>query len=172
MQIQVGTEVQMYWVDLNAGLQGLKLSQEVKGWRQRSDLLHPGGWPSPGHQCPRPEAPRGPQAAPGCEQELQSLLEHTRGRVKAILAHSEIAGKALAEEWPVGIPGLKRVGHTWEQLQDIIEVVEKVEADYSVPFYPAWVDPENLGYGTAIPASVTSGPNPMETGQGPSCQGR
>jgi hypothetical protein len=154
-----GCEVQMYWVDLNAGLEGLKLSQQVKGWRQRGDLLALGAGPV----LAAPQAPESPQEAseasvvplvpqssgwnpldhPEADQaRTESLWKHTRDRVKAILEWSELAAKDLARNWPVGIPGLKLGGHTWDQLQDIIEVVEKVETFHSVPFFPAWDDPE------------------------------
>lgn len=74
---------------------------------------------------------------------LAGLHQHTQERARAVLAHSEVAGKALQRQWPQGVPGLKVGGHTWDQLQDIIEAIEKVEADYSVPFFPVWVDPED-----------------------------
>jgi hypothetical protein len=149
-----GTEVQFYWVDLNAGLEGLKLSQQVKGWRQRADLLHLGAGPVLATSSP-PQAPVVPQEARStgwdptdhpspADERTGSLYIHTRQRVKAILDHSDIAAKALARAWPVGVPGLKAEGHTWDQLQDIIEVVERVETDYSVPFFPRWMDPEDI----------------------------
>ena len=127
-----GTKVQVYWVDLNAGLDGLRLAQQVKQWRTRSDLLTLG--PEPVLLAPQlaPEAPVARSQAP----DALGLLEHTRGRVLAILAHSEIAGKALARIWPPGIPGLKAGGHSWDDLQQVIDAVEQIEKDYSVPFYP------------------------------------
>ena len=147
-----GTEVQFYWVDLNAGMEGLQLSQQVKQWRQRGNLLLAGTGPVAATSSP-PQTPVVPQEAsstgwdpldtPDPQQERTGLLAiHTRKRVKAILEFSDVAGKALARAWPVGVPGLKNEGHTWDQLQDIIEVVERVEADHSVPFFPAWDDPE------------------------------
>jgi hypothetical protein len=153
-----GTEVAMYWVDLNAGLEGLKLSQQVKQWRQRGDLLALGAGPVMATSAPVPsvapvvapvapealEAPSVAQGAPSPQGDRRaSLYLHTRDRVKAILDHSDIAAKALARGWPMGVPGLKSDQHTWDDLQDIIDVVQKVETDYSVPFFPAWVDPDD-----------------------------
>ena len=154
-----GTEVQMYWVDLNAGLEGLKLSQQVKGWRQRSDLLTVGAGPA----SSPPQAPESPQDTSSSPQALPvpldsseprraSLYQHTRDRVKAILEHSDIAAKALARNWPEGIPGLKTDQHTWEELQAIITSVEWVEKEYSVPWFPHWDDPE-------LPAAIERHPS-------------
>lgn len=140
-----GSEVQLYWVDLNAGRQGLALAREVKGWRQRADLLTLGAGPvmATSSPAPAPEMPADSPSSPVDGSRVAGLLQHTRERVKAVLGHSEIAGKELQRNWPAGIPGLKVGGHTWDQLQEIIAVVEKVEANHSVPFFPAWDDPEN-----------------------------
>lgn len=130
-------EVQFFWVDLNAGREGLQLAQQVKRWRQRSDLLTLAAGPILLTSAPVPqEAPTVPQEA----TRVLGLLQHTRDRVKAVLAHSEVAGKALQRNWPEGIPGLKAGGLTWDDLQQVIASVEKVEKDYSVPFFPQWVD--------------------------------
>ena len=184
------TEVHIYWVDLKAGLEGLKLSQAIKGWRQRADLLTLGNGPVMANSAPQLEptelipvgtehaglvmtygnvnlgadipivmpdpelevalaaatAPEGRGLAPVVPQDgsrLASLLQHTRERVRAVLGHSDIAGKALQRNWPVGIPGLKAGTQTWDQLQAIIAVVEQVEADHSVPFFPPWADSED-----------------------------
>jgi hypothetical protein len=61
--------------------------------------------------------------------------------VRAIIAHSDIAAKALQREWPKGIPGLKVINHSFGELDLIQKAIEKIEADYSVPFGETWIDP-------------------------------
>jgi hypothetical protein len=156
-----GHEVNLYWVDLNAGRQGLKLAREVKGWRQRADLLTLGAAPV------MLSSVSSPQAAPVVPQDgsrAAGLLDHTRGRVRAVLAHSDLAGKQLAREWPTGVPGLKQGGHTWDQLQAVIAAVERVEFSHSVPFYPPWDDPDEMASRERHPSTwETELPEPEPT---------
>ena len=149
-----GTDVQFYWVDLNAGMEGLKLSQQVKGWRQKAGLLTLGAGPVMATSS-QPQAPVVPQEATDSPQapvvplaasldtgaRRESLWVHTRDRVKAVLEHSELAAKELARNWPAGVPGLKVDQHDEKQLWAIIAVVEGVETNHSVPWFPHWVDP-------------------------------
>ena len=142
------TRVDVYWVDIESGRLGLELATKVKEWRRRSDLLSPArlpvGTPLPPEpatippEAPRP-AERQPEASP--EARTEARTEHLRTRVRAIIDHSEIAGKALQRNWPRGIPGLKNPGHTWEQLDEIQSAIEDTERDYSIPFGDTWIDP-------------------------------
>lgn len=148
-----GTDIDVYWVDVNAGRLGLQLAQEVKAWRRRNDLLTIGRLPKPvgskvdawppdgvavvdGPGLPA-EAPQLPQDGPEHDQGTDRA-EYLRGRVRAVLAFSDLAAKQLQRQWPPGIPGLKQPGHSMADLDLIELVIEKVEADHSVPFYPAW----------------------------------
>lgn len=132
-------QVQIYWVDLNAGREGLKLAQQVKGWRTRSDLLTLGAGPVA--LVPASSPPDPPEVAQDAGT-LASLHQWTRERVRAAVGHSELAAKAMQQYWPAGVPGLKNDGHTREQLEAIVEAVERVEFQFSLPFFPSWVDPE------------------------------
>jgi hypothetical protein len=165
-----GTRVDVYWVDINAGRIGLALANEVRQWRRRDDLLTMGRqiritptftaddvvgvdrtrWDDiePGtYSEPAPESDRPPLAAlaPAEASRVQSRREYLTGRVRAVLAHSDVAAKALQIEWPQGIPGLKHEGHTWEQLEAITAAVERVEANHTIPFYGEWNDPSDSG---------------------------
>ena len=134
-----GTRVEVYWVDIKAGRLGLTLAREVKAWRRRDDLL------TLGRKIriePEPEAPPEPPTAPPERRNTLGRYEHTRDRVRAILAHSDVAAKALQRAWPMGTPGLREFQHSWEQLDQIIEAVERIEGDYSLPFFAPWVDPD------------------------------
>lgn len=132
-----GTRIDVYWVDIAAGRQGLELASEVKQWRRRDDLL------ILGHQIPfladtaKPEPPPpadGPALAAVGPSEGRSLglrHEYLAGRVRAILGdHEPNAARDLQRAWPVGIPGLKHEGHTWADLDAIEEAVKRVEDKY------------------------------------------
>ena len=134
-----GSTVAFYWVDLNAGREGLQLAQHVKQWRQRSDLLTLGTTPP---VTTAPVVPLAPPVVPVDDRRTASLHQYARDRVRAVLAHSEAAGKLLQQLWPKGIPGLKQEGHTFAQLQDVLYVVAAVEFDKGVPTFPDWVDPQ------------------------------
>ena len=143
-----GTRIDAYWVDIESGRKGLALANEVKEWRRRSDLLSAARLPATGspaasaatmpEPAPRP-AERQPEAT--TEARTEARANHLRTRVRGIIDHSKIAGKALQRAWPKGIPGLKQSGHSWEDLDDIQTAIEEIEKDYSVPFGETWIDP-------------------------------
>jgi hypothetical protein len=166
------TRVDVYWVDIRAGRLGLALAREVKAWRKRDDLLTLGQRfrvvdspdqlqdvePHQDDQEPEQDIIRVdpshddsptpvdvPALAPVVPQDgprVASRHQWLRGRVAAVVAHSDTAGKALQRTWPMGIPGLKHDGHSMDDLDAIQMAVEKVEKDHSVPFYPPWDDPD------------------------------
>lgn len=159
-----GERVDVYWVDINAGRIGLRLADEVKAWRRREDLLtighrlriaiphpeteeslrelgEPTVEPPPPLPAIEPERPGLAPVSPVEASRTASRREYLAGRVRAILGHSETAKQALARAWPDGVPGLKHEGQSWEQLDLILDAVQLVEKNHSVPFYPEWDDP-------------------------------
>jgi hypothetical protein len=138
-----GTRVDVYWADLSAGRVGLALANDVRDWRRRDGLLILGqpirtveSEPEP---VPEP-APLGSVAAVE-PRDAHGRAEYLRGRVRALVAYSDVAAKALQRAWPQGIPGLKHEGHTWEQLILLESIVSNIENDHMVPFYPPYRDP-------------------------------
>lgn len=155
-----GDRVDVYWVDLNAGREGLRLASEVKAWRRRDDLLtighrlriapplpapvegpEPEEPPAPVEPAAPVEGPVSPVEARNPSERIDARHDYLAGRVRALVAHSTVAAQALQRGWPVGVSGLKNDGQSWEQLDAITEAVELVEKHYSVPFYPEFVDP-------------------------------
>lgn len=174
-----GTRVDVYWVDIEAGRRGCQLANEVRAWRRRTDLLtiarrmpvsvrtaeHALMVDREAERLAPPEAPpldaeRPPEAPSGPVEasRADSWHEYLAGRVRAILAHSDTAKQALQRAWPVGVPGLKNEGQTWEQLEAILEAIEFVEKNHSVPFYPAWNDPALAESRLAHPSNVWAKP--------------
>lgn len=143
-----GTRVEIYWVDINAGRLGLELAAKVKEWRRRDDLLTfarlplaPPMAPVASTQVDASDRPAGSPTATPPGDRVATKAEHLRGRIKTIIAHSDIAAKALQRDWPQGIPGLKVLNHTWENLYDIENVIQDIESQYSIPFGETWIDP-------------------------------
>lgn len=147
--------VELYWVNLEAGRAGLELAQRVYEWRKRSDLIS-GPAVAPLRAVPQPESPPdAPDEPLSLAESLEApdmpdepgeptqdisealyveLREWLRTRVLAILEHSDVAKKALQRKWPEGVPGLKVEGHSLHQLDQIEQVLNRIETDYSLPF--------------------------------------
>ena len=87
---------------------------------------------------PLPLVPVVPQDS----RRVTSRREYLRGRVRAVLAHSETAGKALQRGWPTGVPGLAVDQHDMHSLDAIQDAIIRVETDHSVPWFPEWDDPD------------------------------
>lgn len=129
-----------YWVDLQAGRQGLRLSREVKAWRKRTDLLLPAKAPSwpvglPSHPTDQPAAIAHEEPLQASQSDAEGLDAYRwlRERVGAIKRHDD-ATRMLLREWPEATPGLKEYDHTRAQLIAIEHVLDKVETEYSLPF--------------------------------------
>jgi len=210
-----GERVDVYWVDINAGREGLRLASEVKAWRRRDDLLtlahrlrivipddepvtpnqigypgqsspeaidienppsiasatkeletldgsgKPARSPEPSSETVAPSPVEGPsepvERRTGPER-IESRREYLAGRVRAILAHSETASKALARAWPEGVPGLKHSGQSMDDLDRILDAVQFIEKNHSIPFYPEWDDPELEASKLAHPSNVWARP--------------
>lgn len=134
----------VYWVDLAAGREGLKLAKAVKLWRKRDDLIVPcvaPSWPvavpapvpQPLPASMVPEEPERPPREPESALELEAVYEWLRERVAGITAVPE-AKAMLLREWPADVPGLKVWVHSPEQLAAIERVVDEVEKEHSLPF--------------------------------------
>lgn len=169
-----GERVDVYWVDINAGREGLRLAHEVKAWRRRDDLLtiaHRLRIVVPPEVAPEPELPPEPEPPSPVEppgrsvgaRSLDARHEYLAGRVRAVLAHSETAGKALARAWPEGVSGLRNDGQSWEELDLILDAVELIEKNHSVPFYPAFVDPALEDSIRAHPSNVWAKPKETQS---------
>lgn len=99
-----------------------------------------------------PPAERPPEVArtPVDARTVALRHEYLAGRVRAVLAHSDVAQKAMVRVWPVGVAGLKHEGQSWEELDAIERAVEHVETNYSLPFYPPFENPETAVDVTAV----------------------
>lgn len=140
----------VYWVDLNAGREGLKLARQVKAWRKRSDLITPclaPAWPvavpNPSSELPPAtgEVPQEPTVvapesrleSPESDVGSEEVYRWLRERVAVVTAHPA-AKSLLLREWPEGVPGLRELQHTEAQLNAIEMTLDMVEREHSLPF--------------------------------------
>lgn len=135
----------LHWVDLEAGRLGLRLADEVYGWRRRTDLITPARAALAAvpveavEDDPPPVAasdPITPLDGPteANEAMLADVREWLRERVAAIVALGGSATAMLQRVWPANVPGLKQTGHTETQLDAIAIAVGLVETEYQMPW--------------------------------------
>jgi hypothetical protein len=104
----------LYWVDLNAGREGLKLALDVRAWRKRNDL----------HE-------RFEEAK---IIKLEPSLDKRRDWMTARIKHlPEKAQKMLRSLWPVDVPKLGEADN--EQIDLLIKIVGLLEAENDVQFF-------------------------------------
>ena len=96
-------------VDLDVGWQGAQLAYQVRQYRKSAF---------------RPVWGRA---------EPVDRREWLIRRVKRLVEGFPAAAKLLAARWPAEVPTLKTDGHTSAQLQEILRVLESVEAAHKVP---------------------------------------
>ena len=141
----------LYWVDLAAGRHALELSESVREWRKRTDLIAPAPAPlyvvpptiapveasttpvAAGNGTPAPDA-----AEPGADASTGARADQRRDwlreRIDVIRAAGNQATEMLLREWPAGVPGLKFRNQSDAQLDAISEALWNVEREYSLPF--------------------------------------
>lgn len=112
---------ELYWVDLTAGQQGLRLALDVRAWRKRNDI----------HQ----RFVEGQVVAlSGVEIPNKSELDIRRQWLTArIVCMPSAAQMFLKIIWPDGVPKISEC--TNEQLDLIVKRVADSEMKHDVPFY-------------------------------------
>ena len=120
--------LELFVVDLDAGWEAFQQSMWVRGWRNRK-VSTPLGEYQP-DLVPLLEA----SLAAVDDSYTQRLRDWLQGRIDAI-GRDRKAGADLGIRWPPGMPTLRRsTEHTPEDLDVIEQLLEDVEARYSIPF--------------------------------------
>lgn len=139
---------ELLWVDLEVGRHGAGLVQEVRAWRKRDDFAVSFSMPesdevavlsSPIYDL-EAEA-RASIALDGdtysleddCIEWRDAMLEWARQRVNVIGCHSD-ARAMLLRSWPANIPPMRGEGHTAMQVSQILDLLDRIESAYSLPF--------------------------------------
>lgn len=114
---------ELYWVDLTAGQEGLRLALDVRAWRKRNDI-HQRFVEGKVVALPVVEVPETP------------YLQLRKGWLTArIIAMPSEAQMLLKATWPDGVPKISEC--TNDQLDEVIEVLQSVEASHNVQFFMA-----------------------------------
>lgn len=122
------------WVDLEVGTFGAWLAKEVKEWRRK--------WKNGTHDCPSVPAPSTDpvallvEAFPGAEEITVSIPEmaaYIQNRINTVGQHDR-AKATLIARWPEGLPTPKKGLTDFEQVTTLLTLLDKVEAEYSIPF--------------------------------------
>lgn len=131
--------VEVHWVDVEAGREGLALAAQVYDWRRRTDLLTPAvppfrlaAVPAVVPSEPSSEAEPAPVARPGREAFRAAL----KARTLAVKEHSSVAFKELQRAWPVGMPPLSQDGQSDEQLAQVHDALAVVEQAWAIQHRP------------------------------------
>jgi hypothetical protein len=105
---------ELYWVDLNAGREGLQLALNVRAWRKRNDINQ--------------------RFEDAKIIKLDTGLDKRRDWMTARIKHLPApAQKMLRSLWPVDVPKLGEADN--EQIDLLIRIVGLLEAEHSVQFY-------------------------------------
>ena len=112
---------ELYWVDLTAGQEGLRLALDVRAWRKRNDI----------HQ----RFVEGQIVAlPGVEvQDIPMLQTRKAWLISRIIAMPSEAQMLLKATWPDGVPKISEC--TNDQLNEVIEVIKPVETLHDLQFF-------------------------------------
>lgn len=113
---------ELYWVDLKAGAEGLRLALDVRAWRKRNDIherFEEGKIiPMPDVEVPFPY--------------LQTRKAWVTGRIIAMPPEAQMFLKII---WPDGVPKISEC--TNEQLDLVVKRVEESEMKHDVQFFMA-----------------------------------
>ena len=122
-----------YTVDLEAGWEAAKMSFATRNWRKRKDLFKPYQFSDEKRRVVEPVANPMPQADDSVSpKELQIRQEWMKQRIANLTREAQAM---LILCWPEGCPKLQETSP--EQLQQLVKVIETVEAQHDIPFFEA-----------------------------------
>ena len=122
-----------YTVDLEAGWEAAKMSFATRDWRKRKDLFKPYQFSDEKRRVVEPVVNPIPQADDSVSpKELQIRQEWMKQRIANLTREAQAM---LILCWPEGCPKLQETSP--EQLQQLVKVIETVEAQHDIPFFDA-----------------------------------
>jgi hypothetical protein len=143
VHLPVGSErCDLHWLDLSVGRIGAALVKQVRAWRKRNDFAAPFVYPESDEvavlQSPIYDLERGFTADDDDHIEVdvewvEAMLPWAQDRINAIGLHSE-ARALLLRRWPVSCPPLRAGGVTPNQLALVLDLLDTIEAAFSMPF--------------------------------------
>ncbi len=122
-----------YTVDLEAGWEAAQMSFKTRDWRKRKDLFKPYQFSDEKRRVVEPVVNPMPQADDSVSpKELQIRQEWMKQRIANLTREAQAM---LILCWPEGCPKLQETSP--EQLQQLVKVIETVEAQHDIPFFDA-----------------------------------
>ena len=122
-----------YTVDLEAGWEAAKMSFATRDWRKRKDLFKPYQFSDEKRRAVEPVSNPMAQADDSVSpKELQIRQEWMKQRIANLTREAQAM---LILCWPEGCPKLQETSP--EQLQQLVKVIETVEAQHDIPFFDA-----------------------------------
>ena len=130
---------QLSWLDLDVGRRGAEIVRDVREWRKRKDFHQPFCLPDSDLHAilatvevdDEPMVATPPPA--DADEWLGVMVPYAQQRVLAIGQVPE-ARALLLRKWPESIPPLTVGGHSTSQVSLILDLLDAVEAAYSLPF--------------------------------------
>ena len=120
-----------YTVDLEAGWEAAKMSFATRNWRKRKDLFKPYKFSDEKQGDVEPVVNPIPQAdIPVSSKELAVQQEWMKQRIANLTREAQAM---LILCWPEGCPKLQET--TADQLQQLVKVIQTVEAQHDIPFF-------------------------------------
>ena len=131
---------ELLWVDLTIGMVGADLVQAVRAWRHREDFSAPFTMPDDDVAAlmamelgARDVAPSSPVPPTDADEWMAVMVPFAQDRIDQIGSHPEARG-LLLRRWPENIPPLRVGGHTTAQITQVLDLLDTVEAAFSLPF--------------------------------------
>jgi hypothetical protein len=120
-----------YTVDLEAGWEAAKMSFATRNWRKRKDLFKPYQFSDEKRRVVEPVSnPMAQDDDSVSPKELQIRQEWMKQRIANLTREAQAM---LILCWPEGCPKLQETSP--EQLQQLVKVIETVEAQHDIPFF-------------------------------------
>ena len=120
------------WVSVDLGLRGALLAFDVNEWRNAWKAGRDG---HDAHPVPTPERVGALEIDVALDNANEALLDYIKVRI-AVVRTNERAAQTLLQRWPSGVPTPKQGLSDEAHIIKVLDLLDKIEAEYSLPFQP------------------------------------
>ena len=163
VHLPAGTAIcELVWIDLDVGRDGARLVKAVRDWRKRDWEPLPFTMPDDDIAALL-ESELGARPITDSERDtwLADMTEFAMRRLDTIGAHSE-ARAMLVRFWPEDVPPIRKAPPTVETLPQILDVLDKVETAFSLPWPEGDPRYRTEGHKSSIPPTTNHPPATKE----------
>lgn len=134
VHLPAGEELcKLVWCDLGVGALGASLVKQVKEWRRRWKNVEPyGAYDAEPYTSAEELLVEELGAIP---LDAQQCIDYISSRIKTIRDHPE-AMQLMLRKWPEGVPTPKKGLSEPEHIEQVMDLLDKVEAEHGLPFLP------------------------------------